>query len=337
LDKVDEALTHNDVLVSSYLFPNYKVLADRQGKFFASFAFCHNTIPSPDYPPELIPSLKGFPSAVQSAWNMFFWRLANLLIDKIINSVIGKVLEKKGLPKANNLIIPPCDLVLTVVSKALMSDRGKIDDLFQFTGFLRWQSQESEAEEVRIADFRQNYQIPVLTFGSVAFDDTHAIMSRFEKNWPRGKKIIVQTGWSGLSLDVERPDILVVGKMSHDQLFRHASCVIHHGGAGTSASVLSAGLPHIVIPHIADQNFWGAEIERLGVGIILKKRRWPEKLYSHIQRIEEQPKYQERALEIQTLMEAEDGPGNAVKVLEEFVMRHSGVQTEQPLPLVAVN
>ena len=330
LDRLEEALVSHDVLVSSYLFPQYQVLAARHGKPFVSFAFCHNTIPSPDYPPELVPALKGMPYALRSRWNMFFWRLINFVVDRTINQVIGKALAEKGLPLSKNFLLRPCDLVLTAVSKALMSGRGKIDDVFQFTGFLRWQAKESEQQETRIANFCHGSKVPILTFGSVAFDDTHAIMSRFEQNWPSGKKIIVQTGWSGLSVEVERPEILVVGKLSHDQLFRHASCVAHHGGAGTTASVLSAGKPHIIIPHIADQNFWGSEIERLGVGIVLNKKRWPEKLYSLVQFIEQKPGYHQRAKEVEKVIRSEDGPGNAVRALEEFVVKAQKSQVSRP-------
>ena len=324
IDRIDEALRDNDVLVSSYLFPNYKAIAERQGKPFISFAFCHNTIPSPNYPPELVPSLNWTPKFIQSIWNMAFWKISNFIVDKTINGVIGKVFTEKNLPVSKDFLIRPCDLVLTVVSKALMSHRGHIDDIFRFTGFLRWQAPESEEQETRITAFSGGEQVPVLTFGSVAFDDTHSIMSRFERNWPEGKKIIVQTGWSGLSVEVERPEILVVGKMSHDQLFRHASCVIHHGGAGTTASVLSAGKPHVIIPHIADQHFFGAEIKRLGVGLIINQKHWPEQLPSQVQRIEQQEDFSEKAGEIQQVLQDEDGPSNAVKALEEFVAAYPG-------------
>lgn len=319
IDRIDEALQENDILVSSYLFPHYKVIAARQGKPFISFAFCHNTIPSPDYPPELVPALRGMPYAIQSRWNMSFWHLANFVVDRTINGVIGEVLKAKGLPLAKGFLTQPAEIVLAVVSKVLMSERGKMDSIFRFTGFLRWQAEESEEQEVRIVAFCRGEKVPILTFGSVAFDDTHAIMSRFETNWPAGKKIIVQTGWSGLSVEVERPEILVVGKMSHDQLFRHASCVIHHGGAGTVGSVLSAGKPHIIIPHIADQHFWGAEMIRLGVGIILEKKRWPEMLSSKVYYLEQQSNYLARAIELQQTLLEEDGPANAVDVLEQFV------------------
>ncbi|MCZ6671516.1 MAG: glycosyltransferase, partial [Verrucomicrobia bacterium] len=294
IDRVEEALRTHDVLVSSNLFPHYKAIAARQDKPFVSIAFCHNTIPSPDYPPELVPPLRGLPYAIQSAWNMFFWRLANVVVDKSINQIIGEKLAQKGLPQAKNFLMNPSELVLAAVSKALMSNRGKMDPRFRITGFLRWQAKESEELEARICAFCRGEHVPILTFGSVAFDDTHLIMSRFERNWPKGEKIIVQTGWSGLSVEVERPDILVLGKVSHDQLFRHASCVIHHGGAGTTASVLSAGRPQIIIPHIADQHFWGAEIERLGVGEVLKKRRWPERLHTKLQSIEANPSIREK-------------------------------------------
>ena len=256
--------------------------------------------------------------------------MANRIVDRTINSVIGNVLMEKKLPLSKDFLNHPCDLVITAVSKALMSDRGKVDELFKFTGFLRWQSKPSEEEEKRILAFSEGQIVPVLTFGSVAFDDTVAIMNRFERNWPAGKKIIVQTGWSGLSIDTERPDILVVGKMSHDQLFKHASCVAHHGGAGTTASVLSAGRPHIIIPHIADQHFWGSEMKRLGVGTVLKKRRWPEQLYSRVCEVESSRKFRERAEQVQTILQEEDGPGNAVRTLEAHVTRYSAESGQAP-------
>jgi len=135
----------------------------------------------------------------------------------------------------------------------------------------------------------------VLTFGSVTFDDVHAIMSRFLRNWPEERKIIIQSGWAGLSVEIGRPAIKVIGSVSHDQLFRHASCIIHHGGAGTTASALFSGKPQIIVPHIADQFFWGAEMKRLRVGSILDKKTWPEKLFAKVAKVEGKAKMRRRA------------------------------------------
>jgi UDP:flavonoid glycosyltransferase YjiC (YdhE family) len=144
-------------------------------------------------------------------------------------------------------------------------------------------------------------------------------MSRFLKNWPRGKKIILQSGWAGLSVELERPEIKVVHQMSHDQLFRFASMVIHHGGAGTTASVLHAGVPNIIIPHIADQQWWASEVVRLKAGLCLGKRKWPERLPHHVRKIEKHVHYAERARELAAILARENGPAMSVHALEAFV------------------
>ncbi|MBC9888292.1 MAG: hypothetical protein F7B06_00220 [Opitutae bacterium] len=323
IDRLEEALETHDVLCGLYLFPHFRALAERKGKPFASIALCHNTIPSRDYPPEPALTLRGFPKTLQAHWNMGLWRLVNCVVDKAINRTIGDILEEKGLPDARNFIMKPADLVLVAVSPSLMVGRGSVPRRFQFTGFLRWQAEACPAEENRIVNFCGGEPVPVLTFGSVAFDDTTSIMRRFERNWPVGKKIIIQTGWSGLSVEMERHDILVVGKMSHDQLFGHASCVVHHGGAGTTASALSAGKPHIIVPHIADQDFWGSEIERLGTGVVLPRNRWPEKLPGAIRLLETRGNFREKAWEVRDTMAREDGAKRAIELLQAHVEAHN--------------
>ena len=58
------------------------------------------------------------------------------------------------------------------------------------------------------------------------------------------------------------------------------AAVVHHGGAGTTAAGLLAGVPTVVVPHFADQFFWGHLIHKLGMGpnIIPRKHLTPERL-----------------------------------------------------------
>lgn len=55
--------------------------------------------------------------------------------------------------------------------------------------------------------------------------------------------------------------------------FPHASVVLHHGGAGSTAMGLRAGKPAIVIPFANDQFDNAARVDELGVGIALSQRR----------------------------------------------------------------
>ena len=43
-------------------------------------------------------------------------------------------------------------------------------------------------------------------------------------------------------------------------------CVVHHGGAGTTAMGLKCGKPTMIVPFFGDQPFWGAMIVKAGAG-----------------------------------------------------------------------
>lgn len=319
IDRMDALLENSDVMVSSYFFPHYRTLAEKKGVPFATFAFCHNIVPSDLHPPEGIPRLPGLPRVVSKHWNRFWWRLSNSIVDFVLNKICGALMREKGLPPISGFLTSPAKLELVTVSPQIMGQRWQPDPAFKFVGYLRWQSPTDPELEKELLAFRGDEKVPVLTFGSVTFDDTHTIMSRLLKHWPKHKKIIIQSGWAGLSLEVDRPTIKIVGKVSHDQLFAHASCVIHHGGAGTTASVLFSGKPQIIIPHIADQFFFGSEIKRLKCGLVLPKKRWPEKLSNRVELIESRTRFRAKAAIIADILRSEDGPGEAVRVLEEFV------------------
>lgn len=131
-----------------------------------------------------------------------------------------------------------------------------------------------------------------------------------------GQRAIVSKGWGNLGADdVEVPeDILVIGSIPHDWLFRQVSCVIHHGGAGTTAAGLSLGRPTIIIPFFGDQQFWGEIVARAGAGPvpIPHKQLTADKLSDAID-MALKPETQGRAHEIAKKMEKESGVRDGVR------------------------
>jgi vancomycin aglycone glucosyltransferase len=81
-----------------------------------------------------------------------------------------------------------------------------------------------------------------------------------------GRKIIVSRGWADLAVIDEAPDCLAVGDVSHDVLFPRVAAVIHHGGAGTTATGARAGVPQVIPPMFSDQFYWASRIVALGAG-----------------------------------------------------------------------
>ncbi|MFD4670588.1 glycosyltransferase [Lentzea sp. NPDC058450] len=81
-----------------------------------------------------------------------------------------------------------------------------------------------------------------------------------------GKRVVLQRGWAGLELPDDAGDCLSIGEVNQQALFRRTAAIVHHGGAGTTTTAAAAGRPQLVLPHMYDQYYWGAQVERLDIG-----------------------------------------------------------------------
>lgn len=66
-----------------------------------------------------------------------------------------------------------------------------------------------------------------------------------------------------------RKNILFVKSAPHGWLFPRCAATVHHGGAGTTAAALLAGVPTIVTPFSFDQQYHADWVEKLGCGLQL--------------------------------------------------------------------
>ena len=81
-----------------------------------------------------------------------------------------------------------------------------------------------------------------------------------------GRRIIVSRGWADLDLVDGATDCIAVDDVSHDALFPRVAAVVHHGGAGTTATATRAGVPQLITPLFGDQFYWSSRIAELGIG-----------------------------------------------------------------------
>ena len=135
------------------------------------------------------------------------------------------------------------------------------------------------------------------------------------------QRAILLGGWSDLG-STELPDsIFRVDSVPHDWLFPRVAAVVHHGGAGTTAAGLRAGLPTVIVPFTVDQPFWGWRVHELGVGPnwILRKKLTAENLAAAIDQAVHDQAMARRAEEFGRMIRAEDGLGAAVHLVEGFM------------------
>lgn len=138
------------------------------------------------------------------------------------------------------------------------------------SGFFFLDLATSYTPEPDLAAFLEAGPPPVyIGFGSIVVDDPNAMTKMiFDAIRATGVRALVSKGWGGLGADdVGVPEgVFMLGNVPHDWLFKHVTCVVHHGGAGTTAAGIKAGKPTLVVPFFGDQPFWGAMVARAGAG-----------------------------------------------------------------------
>lgn len=113
--------------------------------------------------------------------------------------------------------------------------------------------------------FLQESTAPVLwTFGTANIQtEKHIAMAEETSRTLRQRAIIVCTTFPKEEV---RGDIFYTPYAPFADLIGRCSAVVHHGGIGTIAQCLRAGVRQVAVPQAYDQYDNGARLERLGVG-----------------------------------------------------------------------
>jgi UDP:flavonoid glycosyltransferase YjiC (YdhE family) len=88
----------------------------------------------------------------------------------------------------------------------------------------------------------------------------------FEAIGQLGCRALISRGWAGLGDGPLPEGVMIIDPVPHASLFPRLSCVVHHGGAGTTHTAARAGVPQILIPHVLDQFYFARRVAALGIG-----------------------------------------------------------------------
>lgn len=210
---------------------------------------------------------------------------------------------------------------LTTVSKHLVQRPSDWGEQFQVTGYL-FDDDPDWTPPQDLQDFLDAGEAPVyIGFGSMPDSKpqatTQTIIDAVQKS---GKRAVILKGWAGLQADNVPETIHIVSYAPHSWLFPKMSAVIHHGGAGTTASGFRAGIPMTIVPHNADQPYWGRCVKELGVGTdpIPRKKLTVENLAEAIKTVTEDKRLHENAQILSKKIQQEDGLAEAVRWVEHY-------------------
>ena len=158
-------------------------------------------------------------------------------------------------------------------------------------------------------------------FGSMAGSNpeqfAQLILEALAKSGQRG---LLLTGWGGLRPETVPENVFVLDSAPHSWLFPRMAAVVHHGGAGTTAEGLRAGVPSVIVPFVLDQPFWGARVKALGLGPdpIPQKNLTADRLANAITLAVTDSGMKTARQFVGAAIRAEDGIGNAVKIVQRY-------------------
>jgi sterol 3beta-glucosyltransferase len=162
---------------------------------------------------------------------------------------------------------------------------------------------------------------------------TQKVLAALQKAGQRG---VLLAGRDGID---RQENVFFVEDVPHTWLFPQMAAVVHHGGAGTTAAGLRAGVPSIVMPLAGDQHAWAGRVTALGVGLrhASLTRVTPAGLARAIETAVNDKALRARAAVLGEKIRAEDGQTRAVELIERQAATFShGMRGNSPVENTAL-
>jgi sterol 3beta-glucosyltransferase len=301
-----------------FVFP-LQVAAEKARVPWVTVNIVHNCLPSAYICPPGLPSLVPWFYRVG-------WHLVRRMVNRIFLPRVNALRIREGLRPHRDVMTMTWAaerLNLIAVSPHICERPRDWEDRHQVCGFLNPPTNTGKEEiPSELEDFLASGPAPVyVTFGSM-MPPTLRQITETVSLWSEavhrvGCRAILQVPWDDLSLFERDQQVFTVTRSPYVEVFPRCAAIIHHGGAGTTQSSLLAGTPSVVVAHMADQFFWGAELRRLGVAgtTLLRRSVTAQKLAGEIATVLASPSMKERAIVVSQSMAKEDGVKTAVQLI----------------------
>jgi vancomycin aglycone glucosyltransferase len=283
-DLLELDLPRFDLVVGAGLSFAARLLAERQGARYSFICYTLSAVPSALHPPSALP-IFGLPRFA----NRGLWWLMLAAFERAVGRPLARARSEYG------LAADPEPWNSTHACNAILAQ----DELF---GVLPGDARGHGAQVAALARAAGEAELPTqvdeflrrgsgprvyVGFGSMPSVQRARVIEAVIALAREHSAQVLLFSAHDEDARFELPDsVLAVGALDHARLFPRLDLLVHHGGAGTTALALRAGVPQLIVPHIVDQFFHGRRIAELGLGPAPVKKRalrqrlltlsWPE-------------------------------------------------------------
>lgn len=198
------------------------------------------------------------------------YRALDGLIHLITTLPLNRIRKRQGLPSVGKEGFTSTRLNLVPVSPAVYPPNPLWESRHKVVGYWFAEAPSEWKPPPDLLSFLESGEPPILiSLGAMSLGDEEAFQSAslFVGAIQKAETRAIIQGWEAGIKQLTLPsNIYAADSLPHSWLLPQCSAVVHHGGYGTTAAGLRAGIPALVIPHIADQFYWGKQIYELGVG-----------------------------------------------------------------------
>lgn len=316
-----------DLLVAASLQLPASIVADLAGLPWASVAIAPLALPSAAFPPSPMPPA---PPAIQPLMNRMAWSVGKRLLRPIADPAVNALRAEYGLAPRHDLLINgnlSPELVAVAVSPAFLPRPSDWPTHAQLTGFCFYDTPAGWQEPTRLRQFLHG-DGPVIAVSSgsqsTSVDQTFATFYQASVGAIQqlGARALVIGAAPGTFPEPLPDDVLSVPYAPFSAVYPRCAAAIHHGGIGTTAQALRAGIPMVIAPWGFDQFFIGEQIERLGAGMRLdRKRATAPHIAGLLRTLLDDPQPRSRAQSIARQLAREDGVETLCNALEGVLLR----------------
>ena len=271
------------------------------------------------------------PTPLQRLNNRFSWFLGGIFLRRLVDKPVNQLRRTLHVPPRSNLMwtgnLSPRFTALAV-SPALVPRPDDWPEYVRMTGFCFWDgSVDWQFPETLKAFLHGGKPVVAVTAGTVAPGERVLFLPYYQVSTESilacgARALLINAPETKVSPE-QREDVLNVPFAPFSQVFPACAAVIHHGGIGTIAQCLRAGVPSLVVPGGMDQPFNAAQVVQRQAGLWISRKRYT------LSRAEQTLKallctsiYQDQARKIQAQIMQEDGVAALCAAVEQVVQPH---------------
>ncbi|HEV8192777.1 MAG TPA: glycosyltransferase [Ktedonobacterales bacterium] len=313
IEELRAACEGADILVTAAVQLAASFVVDQTGVPWASLALTPVVVPSAYVAP--VPGLY-LPGPLQRAVNRFFWTGGILTVRHIADRPVNRIRQEYGLPPLRDVMYTgnlSHEYTAVAISPTFIPRPPDWPSYVVETGFLYWDTPDSWQEPEALTSFLARPEpVIAVSSGSMGPEVKHAFTQFFatsiEAVKRAGARALIIGAAPGVLPDPLPEGVFATPFAPFSRVYPRCAAVIHHGGIGTTAQSLRAGVPTLIVPWGVDQYFHGEAVKQLGAG------RWMQRRFYRVRRASSvlkalitDPRYRQRAQAVAAELAREDG------------------------------